>query len=102
MRLWRVCTEGMEKQLNDLTLLTNYQNRQVILNYYRDEDMMVKRDGFHFQSIQVTESALIFTKIDGRLVKIDIKDYPLAYINTDYQNYYTLRNHDNHLDIYFP
>lgn len=102
MRLWRVCATGMEKQLNDLTFLSNYQNRQVILNYYQDEDMMVQRDGFHFQSIQVTESALIFTKIDGTLVKIDTKDYPHASINTDFQNYYTLRNHEDHLDIYFP
>ncbi|PAE44506.1 hypothetical protein [Bacillus sp. 7884-1] len=92
----------MEKQLNDLSVLSNYENRQVILNYYQDEDMMVKRDGFHFQSIQVTESALIFTKIDGTLVKIDIKDYPHHSINTDFQNYYTLRNHEIHLDIYFP
>ncbi|MEH6991696.1 hypothetical protein V7075_03190 [Neobacillus drentensis] len=92
----------MEKQLNSLSALSNYQNRQVILNYYQDEDMMVKRDGFHFQSIQGTESAIIFTKIDGTLVKIDIKDYPHACINTDFQNYFTLRNHENHLDIYFP
>jgi hypothetical protein len=73
MRLRRVCATGMEKQLNDLSVLSNYQNRQVILNYYQDDDMMIKRDGFHFQSIQVTESALIFTKIDGMLVNIDIK-----------------------------
>ncbi|WHZ02437.1 hypothetical protein QNH48_26435 [Neobacillus sp. YX16] len=92
----------MEKQLNSLSALSNYQNRQVTLNYYQDDDMMVKRDGFHFQSIQVTETALIFTKINGTLVKIDIKDYPHPSINTDFQNYYTLRNHENHLDIYFP
>jgi hypothetical protein len=92
----------MEKQLNDLSVLSNYQNRQVILNYYQDEEMMVQRDGFHFQSIQVTESALIFAKIDGTLVKIDIKNYPLASINTDFQNYYTLKNKKGHLDIYFP
>ncbi|NWQ39572.1 hypothetical protein MLOOGBEN_02520 [Bacillus sp. EB106-08-02-XG196] len=92
----------MEKQLNDLSLLSNYQNRQVILNYYQDEEMMVQRDGFHFQKIQVTVSSLIFTKIDGTLVKIDTTDYPHASINTDFQNYYTLRNHENHLDIYFP
>jgi hypothetical protein len=102
MRLWRLCTKDMEKQLNNLSILSNYQNRQVILNYYQDEEMMVQRDGFHFQSIQVTDSALIFTKIDRALVKIEIKNYPHASINTDFQNYYTLRNHENHLDIYFP
>jgi hypothetical protein len=53
----------MEKQLNNLSILSNYQNRQVILNYYQDEEMMVQRDGFHFQSIQVTDSALSLQKM---------------------------------------
>jgi hypothetical protein len=63
MRLWRLCTKDMEKQLNNLSILSNYQNRQVILNYYQDEEMMVQRDGFHFQSIQVTDSALSLQKM---------------------------------------
>ncbi|MFP7297159.1 hypothetical protein [Neobacillus niacini] len=91
----------MEKQLKNLSVLSNYQNRQVILNYYQ-EDMMVQRDGFHFQSIQVTGSHLTFSKTDGKLVKIELKNYPHAFINTDFQNYYTLRNKKSSLDIYFP
>jgi len=63
MRLWRLCTKDMEKQLNNLSILSNYQNRQVILNYYQDEEMMVQRDGFHFQSIQVTDSSLSLQKM---------------------------------------
>ena len=63
MRLWRLCTKDMEKQLNNLSILSNYQNRQVILNYYQDEEMMVQRDGFHFQNIQVTDSALSLQKM---------------------------------------
>lgn len=92
----------MEKQLNDLSVLTNYQNTQVILNYYQDEDLLYKREGFHFVCIQLTESALIFIKSDGMAVTIELKDYPQSYINTDFQNYYTLKNSEYRMDIYFP
>lgn len=102
MRLWRVCTKSMEKQLKDLSALTNYQNRQVILNYYQDEDLLYQRDGFHFSSIQLTETALTFIKSDGIAITIELKTYPHSYINTAFQNYYTLKNNQNVLEIYFP
>jgi hypothetical protein len=102
MRLWRVCAASMEKPLNDLSMLAYYQNRQVILNYYQDEDLLYKRDGFYFHTIKVTEIAIIFTKKDGPDITIDRKDYPHAYINTDFQNYYTLKNNTDVLEIYFP
>lgn len=102
MRLWRVCVTGMEKQLTDLAILTNYQNRQVILNYYQDEDLLYKRDGFHFLSIQLSGSFLFFFKKDGTTVEINLKDYPSISIHTDFQNYYTFTNDEERLEIYFP
>ena len=102
MWLWRVCAKNMENQLKDLAALTNYQNRQVILNYYQDEDLLYKRDGFYFVCIQLTNSALIFVKNDGISITIELKDYPQFSINTDFQNYYTLKNNQNVLEIYFP
>ncbi|MDM5330206.1 hypothetical protein [Neobacillus sp. CF12] len=92
----------MEKPLNDLSILTNYQNRQVILNYYQDEDLLYKRDGFYFHTIKVTEIAIIFTKEDGPDFTINRKDYPHAYINTDFPNYFILKNNTDVLQIYFP
>ena len=92
----------MEKQLKDLSALTSYQNTQVILNYFQDEDLLYQRDGFHFVSIQLTETALIFIKSDEISITIELKDYPQVYINTDFPNYYTLKNNRNLLEIYFP
>jgi hypothetical protein len=92
----------MEKPLKDLSALTNYQNRQVILNYYQDEDLLYERDCFHFVSIQLTETALTFIKSGGISFTIELKDYPQVYINTDFPNYYTLKNNQNLLEIYFP
>jgi hypothetical protein len=92
----------MEKQLNDLSTLTTYQNRQVILNYYQDDDLLYKRDGFNFLSIQLTDSTLLFLKKDGTIEAIDLKDYQYTCINTDFQNYYTFKNDFERLEIYFP
>ena len=91
----------MEKQIGDLTVITRYQNRQVILNYY-DEDMLIQRDGFHFESIQLIESYLSFSKKDGSKFTIELTEYPSRYVNNDFQNYYILRSNSNRLEIYFP
>ena len=40
----------MEIQMMDLAVFAGYHNRQVILNYYDDEDFLWKREGFHFNS----------------------------------------------------
>jgi len=93
---------SMEKQLRDLSILMDYQNRQVILNYYQDGDMLYKRDGFHFASVQLEEAFLVFTKRDKSKNIISLKEYPNYFINTDFQNYYTFQNGDNRLEIYFP
>ncbi len=92
----------MEKQINDLTILQTYQNRQVILNYYQDEELLIKRDGFHFHSIKQTKDILTFFKNDGTTHTINLKEYPTNNINTDFQNFYTLRNQTDKLEIYFP
>ena len=80
MRVRRVCDAGMEKQLNDLSMLTHYQNRQVILNYYHDV-LLYKREGFHFLLIQLTETAVIFTKLDGTTFTLEHSNYPCSYMS---------------------
>lgn len=101
MRLRRVCVAGMEKAVNILSKLSNYQNRQVILNYYQD-DLLEDRDGFHFQTIKQENEQLTFIKQNGKTITINLKAYPEKHINTDFQNYYTLQNNSHKLEIYFP
>lgn len=102
MRLRRVCVTSMEKQLNDLTVLTKYQNRQVILNYYQEEDMLYHKDGFQFTTIQLEEDQLTFNQNNGTITTFNLKTYPEKYINTAFQNYYSLKNDSGRLEIYFP
>ncbi|WP_077214847.1 hypothetical protein [Bacillus dakarensis] len=92
----------MEKQINDLETLTQYQNRQVVLNYY-EEDCLYDRQGFNFKRIMVTRDNLTFIKHDGSPEqKILLKEYPEKYIKDDFRNYYTIKNGENRIDIYFP
>jgi hypothetical protein len=92
MWLWWVCVKSMEKHVERVTFFTNYQNRQVILNYYDQDDMLFQRDGFHFESIQVTDDCLCFSKNDSSDFTINLNIYPQKYINTDLLNYYIFRN----------
>ncbi|MEH7112283.1 hypothetical protein V7124_07860 [Neobacillus niacini] len=92
----------MEKQLSNTALFATYQHRQVILNYYQDEDILYKRDGFYFLTIQVTDSALTFLMKDSTFTTIDLTEYPLVFMSADFQNYYILRNSLEKLEIYFP
>lgn len=92
----------MEKQIESVTFFTKYQNRQVILNYYDQDDMLFQRDGFHFESIQVTADCLSFSKNDRSDLTINLNVYTQKCINTDFQNYYIFRNNTGRLDIYFP
>ncbi|MGX6445026.1 hypothetical protein ACWM35_17580 [Neobacillus sp. K501] len=91
----------MEKAVNILSRLTNYQNQQVILNYYQD-DLLQDRDGFNTQTIKLENNQLIFIKQNGKNITINLKTYPKIQINPDFQNYYTLQNNTDRLEIYFP
>jgi hypothetical protein len=102
MRLWRICTAGMEKKLKNLFVLEAYKNRQVVLNYYIDIDFLVKRDGFFFQSLILSDGSLTFTKKDDTCSKITIENYPDAYIDNQFPNFFVLRNNTDRLEIYFP
>ena len=119
MRLWRVCTEGMEKIITDLTIFDGYKDLQVVLNFYEDEDVLFQRDGFHFYEDEdvlfqrdgfhfhslefLSESEeLLFTKMDGSCCTITIKNYSDRYIDSQFPNYFVLRNGSERMDIYFP
>ncbi|MDQ1146201.1 hypothetical protein QE429_003028 [Bacillus sp. SORGH_AS 510] len=93
----------MENQLNDLSILTSYRNRQVILNYYQDEDFLWRRDGFHFESIQLENEQLMFSKPDGdNVFTISLKKYGRAIRDTQFPNYFILLCCGERLGIYFP
>jgi len=92
----------MEKQLSNLSIFESYRNRQVILNYYQDEDFLWKRDGFHFDSIQFGSNQLQFIKGSESIISVPIFEYTIAVINTQFPNFFILRNGEDRLEIYFP
>ncbi|WML26937.1 hypothetical protein [Neobacillus sp. OS1-33] len=92
----------MEKHRIDFGVFESYHNRQVILNYYDDEDFLWKRDGFHFHSIQLLNDQLIFSKKDGNTLTISLKNYDTVARNNDFQNYFTLGKGEARLEIYLP
>lgn len=102
MRLWGVCVQSMEKQITNLSSLVNYRNRQVILNYYDKEDFLYKRDGFHFTVIHLSAQYLSFIKANGSNYTISFSEFPTAWMNDDFQNFFILRNGTERLEIYFP
>jgi hypothetical protein len=92
----------MEKQLEHLGCFETYKNRQVIVNFYDDEDGLLKRDGFYFDGIAVTPDSLTFFKNNSEINQINLKNYRTYIINTDFQNYFTLRNNNQWIEVYFP
>lgn len=92
----------LEKRISNFSIFENYHDRQVVLNYYEDEDFLWKRDGFHFDKIQFLNGVLLFTKKDGKTFSISIKDYETVSLNTDFQNYFMLRKGCDRMEMYFP
>jgi hypothetical protein len=92
----------MEKKITDLFILETFKDRQVVLNYYCDVDFLVKRDGFSFQSLKISEGSLFFTKNDETCCRISIENYPNVYKDNQFPNYFVLKNNSDRLEIYFP
>lgn len=103
MWLWRVCFTSMETEINFIKdSLNQYKNRQAVLNYYEDEEL-VQRDGLDFEIIQVTDEEIQF--LTGEKIKeaIDLSKYQKFERSKEFfKNYFELKNGVNILRIYFP
>lgn len=102
MRMWRVCTKGMEKLIADVSILEKYQNRQVVINYYVNDDFLVDRVGFHFMEIHRVDMDITFIKKNDDNYVISLEDFPFFSVNEDFQNYFMLQNGTSRIEIYFP
>ena len=103
MWLWRVCFKSMETEINIIKdSLNQYKNRQAVLNYYEDEEL-VQRDGLDFETIVVTDDEIQF--LIGEKVKeaINLSKYQSFESSKEFfKNYFELKNGINILRIYFP
>lgn len=92
----------MEKQIRDVTILKKYRCRQVVLNYYIDDDFLERREGFYVEEMHIGKNGLSFRRGNEEDISISFEDFPIFTVNSDFQNYYVLKNGSKRLEIYFP
>jgi len=84
-----------------LSLLTEYRHRQVVVNFY-EEDELVARDGFFFDGIERSGSMLSFIK-DGHIrLSIRLDDYPRHRTVHDFPRHYRFYSQHRAVELYFP
>lgn len=103
MRLWGVRIKSMETAIDTIKKsLDQYINRQAVLNYYIDEEL-VQRDRLDFQTIIVTDQEIKFLNDDKIKATIDLSQYKTFEPSKEFfKNYFALKNGTSTLGIYFP
>lgn len=103
MWLRGVRIKGLETEIKTIKKsLEQYSNRQVVLNYYIDEEL-VQRDGLDFQSIIVTDREIKFLNDEKVKATIDLSQYKTFEASKEFfKNYFALKNGTSTLGIYFP
>jgi len=94
-------TTSMERIVIDLISFEKYRDRQVILNYYEEDDFLWRREGFHFTSIKVDHEQIIFKRKQGAVI-VSLEEFPNVLKNHDFLNFYTFYDLNRRLEMYFP
>jgi len=86
-----------------LSLLTTYKNRQVIINTYEDDEL-VARDGFFFDTIERSAVDLTFFKDGKPCFIVSLQQYPHSRILPDFSGYFQLYSTEQNqkIELYFP
>lgn len=101
MWLWRLCSESVEDMLTILKHLRQFKNRQVVINFYDDEEL-IKRDGFYFGEIDSKGSNLVFKNDSNLLCSLDLSKYFHFKISGDFKDYFVLSRGKRWVELYFP
>jgi ribosome maturation factor RimP len=99
-----VKSQDMENPIEDLSIFSKYRNRQVVLNYYIEDDFLLKRDGFEFETIKVSNEQISFFKKGKEIFSVPLSDFSSATRNDEFQDFYIFRgaNLQKRLELYFP
>ena len=93
---------SMENQINTLNNLSSlYYNRQAVLNFYDDEEL-IKRDGFFFQTVVITEKEIRFIDENSLIAMIDITQFTSFETSKDFKDHFFLQSATSAIEIYFP
>ncbi|WP_017755495.1 hypothetical protein [Calidifontibacillus oryziterrae] len=82
-------------------VLTTFENRQVVVNVYEDEEL-VKREGFFFDSITISERNINFVKNNTNKLSIEYTPFNEFVKGDTFKDYFILKNGNNYIEIYFP
>lgn len=99
--MWRVCITRMETKLTTVQSLIQFKNQQVIINFYEDDEL-VKREGFFFDSIHIVDSQLQFTKSESLIFSLPLEigiNFSQQY---GFKNYYSIIKGADRVELYFP
>lgn len=81
-------------------VLCQFKNRQVIINHYVDGEL-IRRDGFFFECIKLSENNISIIRNDLPLWSISISNFSFQ-AGVSFQNFFRLLNGDVEIEIYFP
>jgi hypothetical protein len=80
--------------------ITNFQNGQVVVNTYSDDEL-IKRDGFRFERIIEEQGFLRFIKDGTVVLSIEIEGKTIKK-EPIFKNYFTVKENNQRTEIYFP
>lgn len=100
--MWRVCVKSMEKQVTAIDLIKTYHDRQVVLNYYDEDDFLHRRDGLFFDTVEIDNQFISFMKEGKAAYQISLEKYPEYKVLNDFNHHYLFYNETHHVDVYFP
>lgn len=86
---------------NSIKVLESYNNRQVVLNTYFEEELLDKT-GLFLDNIETNTDSVNFIKNDKIIYTIDRSKYPNFKYLEGFNNYYEFSNDKERLEVYFP
>lgn len=91
----------IETKLKDIKMLLRFNNQQVIINIYQ-EDELIQREGLFFESVTLIDNKLQFQKGSKLLFSLPLKNFTSFTQQQDFKHYYSLENEESRVDLYFP
>ncbi|MFE8697508.1 hypothetical protein ACFYKT_14285 [Cytobacillus sp. FJAT-53684] len=91
----------METLINQLQTLSHFNNQQVVINFYEDEEL-VQREGLVFESIQIEDNHLYFNKAGKILFSLQLDEYKEFLQRNEFKNYFSFINGKQRVELYFP
>ncbi len=99
--MWGVCITSMETTLANIHSLSQFKNQQVIINFY-EEDELVQREGLFFESLQIVDCLLQFSKEGMIVFALPFDGFMYFTQRTEFKNFYFLEKDNKRVELYFP